>query len=65
MLRGRVAARLPLRSGDPVTKITAAASWRGDIPPAMMVYEGYRLSQDKVLLAVAILLGILTTALSL
>jgi hypothetical protein len=31
----------------------------------MMVYEGYRLSQDKVLLAVAILLGILTTALSL
>jgi len=31
----------------------------------MSAYEGTRLNPDKILLAVAILLGILTTALSL
>jgi hypothetical protein len=31
----------------------------------MSAYEGIRLNPDKVLLAVAILLGLLTTALSL
>jgi hypothetical protein len=63
-LKGRPAAALRPRAAEPVTQITARFRWESDIPRAMSAYEGSRLNPDKILLAVAILLGLLTTALS-
>jgi hypothetical protein len=55
----------PAAAAARVTQITACRVAAGDMSGAMSVFEGSRLSSDKVLLFVAIALGILTTALSL